>query len=336
MDQYVCVRIPRMDDVDIGLFDYDRYNTLYFFVLNEDEQIYLRYGGRDGASQDTFLSLDSLELALQKGLELHQQYRKGELKKTARPAPFFPRQIPPLVERTYARGNCVECHLIGDYQNVQREQEGTLDKIAHMYRSPDLRTIGIFFDIPKGLIVKESREMAAAAGIRPGDRIAAVNGTTVWTFGDLQYFYDKVDRKAKSVNFRVIRDEKSLDLTVNLPIRWWWTDVRFRQLSIDPRTYFESRPLTESEKKERNLPLDGFASMVTHVDSFAQMMKSHDLRKGDVVFSVDGAEKDEIANTAEFYIKLRKTAGDSVTLGVLRDSQKIEMPLKTFRMSFRK
>jgi len=42
MTQYVCVRIPRMDNVDIGLFDYDRYNTLYFFILNADEQIYMR------------------------------------------------------------------------------------------------------------------------------------------------------------------------------------------------------------------------------------------------------------------------------------------------------
>ncbi len=59
-----------MDKVDIGLFDYDRYNTLYFFILNEDEQIYMRYGGRDSVSQDSYLNLDSLELALKKGLEL--------------------------------------------------------------------------------------------------------------------------------------------------------------------------------------------------------------------------------------------------------------------------
>ena len=39
-----------MDDVDIGLFDYDRNNTLYFFALNADEQIYFRYGGRDSQS----------------------------------------------------------------------------------------------------------------------------------------------------------------------------------------------------------------------------------------------------------------------------------------------
>ncbi|MBV6432124.1 MAG: hypothetical protein IANPNBLG_02260 [Bryobacteraceae bacterium] len=336
MSQYVCVRIPRMDDVDIGLFDYDRYNTLYFFILNADEQIYLRYGGRDGASQDTFLSLDSLELALRKGLELHQQHLEGKLPATPRPKPMSPRDFPLLVERTYAQNNCVECHLIGDFQNVHREKDGTLDKITHMYRSPDPRTIGIYIDIPKGLVVKEAKGPAAAAGMRSGDRIAALDGAAVWTFADLQYAYDKVDRRARQARFTVSRDGTDIPLTVTLPVRWWWTDIRFRQLTVDPRAYFDSRPLTGDEKRDSGLEKDGFASMVTHVDNFARMMKSHDLRTGDIVYAVDGVQRDPDANTAELYIKLRKTAGDSVTLSVLRDGKRLEMPLRTYRMSFRK
>jgi hypothetical protein len=74
LSQYVCVRIVRMDDVDVGLFDRDWNNTLYFFLLNADEQIYMRYGGRDAASPDTYLDLSSLELALGQGVELHRQY----------------------------------------------------------------------------------------------------------------------------------------------------------------------------------------------------------------------------------------------------------------------
>src|SRR5262245_26488095 len=104
MSQYVCVRITRMDGVDIGLFDYDRYNTLYFFILNADEQIYMRYGGRDADSQDSYLNLDSIELALEKGLELHKKYQAGEIAKTERPKPMFPNDFPLLVERTSARG----------------------------------------------------------------------------------------------------------------------------------------------------------------------------------------------------------------------------------------
>jgi hypothetical protein len=325
-----------MDDVDVGLFERDWNTTLYYFILNADEQIYMRYGGRDSQSADTYLNLSSMELALRKGLELHHQYQTGELKKEPRPAAHFPRENPLLVQRTFAQHQCVECHLIGDYQNLQREQNGTLDKLAHLYRSPDIKTLGIQLDVPKGLVVKDAQSAAAAAGMKPGDRIAKLNGTDVWTFGDFQYRYDKVDRKAERIAITVDRGGNSVELPVTLPRRWWWTDVRFRQSSVEPRPYFEDRPLTDVEKSKLGLKPDGFASEVKFVAEFAKMVKSHDLHVGDVIVAVDGVERDDLANTAELFIKLRKTAGDGVTLDVIRDGHRIQMPLKTYRMSFRK
>lgn len=325
-----------MDDIDIGLFDRDWNNTIYFFIMNSDEQIYLRYGGRDAKSADTYLNLSSLELALGKGLELHRRRQQGELKKAERPRPLFAREIPLLVERTIARKNCVECHLIGDYQNLHREQDGTLDRLTHLYRSPDITTLGIHLDVPKGLVVREARDAVGAAGMKPGDRITCLNGIPVWTFGDLQYYYDKVARKAKRMQLTVERNGESIDLSIALPERWWWTDLTFRQSTVEPRLYFDSRPLTEAEKDKHGLARDGFASEVKRVDMLAEMMRSHELRTGDIVFGVDGVERDEIANTADLFIKLRKTAGETVTLNVIREGKRMEMKLKTFRMSFRK
>jgi C-terminal processing protease CtpA/Prc len=336
LSQYVCARITRMDDIDIALFDRDWNNTLYYFILNADEQIYLRYGGRDAKATDTYLNLSSLELALEKGLELHRQYQQGILKKAERPKQLFPREIPLLVERTIARKACVECHLIGDYQNIQRELDGKLDKLTHMYRSPDIKALGINLDVPKGLVVKQVRDAVAAAGMKPGDRITGFNGTPVWTFGDLQYHYDKVPRKAARIRMTVEREGEPVDIPVSLPERWWWTDLTFRQWTVEPRLYFESVPLAESEKRERGLERDGFASKVKRVDSFAEIMKSHELRVGDIVFGVDGVQRDELANTAELFIKLRKTAGDTVTLDLIRDGKRMQMKLTTYRMSFRK
>jgi len=325
-----------MDDVDIGLFDYDRNNTLFYFAMNADEQIYLRYGGRDQTGPDAYLNLNSIELALQKGLDLHKRWQQGQLPAPPRPPAAFPRQIPLLVERTFSRNNCVECHLIGDFQNTHRELDGTLDKRTHMFKSPDLKTIGITLDIPKGLLVKEARDQAQAAGIKAGDVITAINSAAVYTFADLQYLYDKVDRAAKQVALTVERDGKPVALTVALPVRWWYTDIRFRQYSIDPRVYFESQPLTAEEKQKLELPADGFASKVSYVDRFAEMTKAHELKVGDVISGVDGVVSDPDANTAELYVKLRKKAGDEATLDVIRDGKRFKMPLKTYRMSFRK
>ena len=334
--QYVCVRIVRMDDVDVGLFERDWNNAIYFFALNADEQIYFRYGGRDSASPDTYSDVDSMELALRQGLVLHQQYLKGELKKEPRPQPLYPRQMPLLVRRTFAQHACVECHLIGDFQNIQREQDGTLDKLTHLYRSPDIKTIGIYLDVPKGLVVKEAKGAAADAGMRPGDRIARWNGTPVWTFGDVQYRYDKVSRQAESITISVDRGGVPADLTVKLPPRWWWTDLRFRQSSVDPRSDFEDRPLTEAEKSKLGLQPDSFASQVKFVPEFAQIRKSHNLKVGDIIVAVDGVDRDGLSNTADLYIKLHKKAGDAAMLDVIRNGQRMQMPLKTYSLSFRK
>jgi hypothetical protein len=38
MQKFVLARIVAMNGIDIGLFDYDRHNALYFFILNADEQ----------------------------------------------------------------------------------------------------------------------------------------------------------------------------------------------------------------------------------------------------------------------------------------------------------
>lgn len=333
MDQYVNVRITRMDDVDIALFERDWNNTLYYFIMNADEEIYLRYGGRDARGPLTYLNFDSLELALTKGLELHRQYQQGQLKRTERPKPFFPRQIPPLVERTFARGQCVECHLIGDFTLVHREQTGTLDKVRDLYRWPDIRTLGIELDIPKGLIVKTVQQ---GSGFRAGDRVAALNGTPVWTYGDLQYRFDKVPRNAREVRLTVDRGGQSVEIPVTLPERWWLTDLRFRQLTVDPRAEFESKPLSLVEKRMYNLKPEGFASQVTRLGGFAEMLKVHELKVGDIVYAVDGAEADDIANTPELFIKLRKTAGDTVTLDIIREGKRMKMPVRTQRMAFRK
>jgi hypothetical protein len=326
-----------MDDTDVALFERDWINTLYFFILNADEQIYMRYGGRDSASADTYLDLDSLELAARQGLHLHQQYLKGEWKPAAeRPKPLYPREIPLLVQRTFAQHACVECHLIGDFQNIQREQDGVLDKLTHLFHSPDIKTLGIYLDVPKGLVVKDARAAVQTAGMKPGDRITALDVTPVWTFADLQYRYDKVDRAAKSVRISVDRAGAPVDLTVTLPVRWWYTDLRFRQSSVDPRTDFEDRPLTAAEKQKFGLKPDGFASEVKYVAEFAKIRKTHELRAGDVICGVDGVERDDLANTAGLFIKLRKKAGDSATLDVLREGHRIQMPLKTYVLSFRK
>ncbi len=336
LQQYVTARITRLDRVNIGLFEYDWYNTLYFFVLNSDEQIYLRYGGRDVQSATTYLNLESLELALEQGLELHRRYQEGKLPKKPVPAARYPHEIQALYDLTTKRGRCVECHLVGDMQNVQREIDGTLDKLLHLYRTPELKRLGISLDIPKGLEVAGATVSAAEAGLRAGDVIQALNGFQVWTFGDLQWQFGKVPHETSHVNITVERAGKSVTFPFTLPDRWWYSDLTYRNLSVDPRVYFRAEPLARSEKIAYGFAPDGFASRVQYIDPLAELLASHQLQVGDVVYDVDGQTSDPIATTADTFIKLRKRAGDEVTLQVLRGEDRLRLALKTQRMGFRK
>ena len=336
LQQYVTARITRLDRINIGLFDFDRYNTLYFFVLNADERIYLRYGGRDVQSATSYLDLGSLELALERGLELHRLHLDGKLPERPQPKARYPREIPALYERTVGRGRCVECHLVGDLEYVQREREGTLDKLRDLFRAPEIKKIGIELDVPNGLRVASATGAVADAGIRSGDVIRTVNGVPVWTFGDFQWEYGKVPHTATSVRIGVEREGEIRNAMVRLPEFWWHTDLTYRNLSVDPRVYFRSDALDAREKARLGLDPSGFASRVESVDPLAEILGSHQLQVGDVIYAVDGESIDEVADTAHLYIKLRKQAGSVVTLHVMRGSDRVELPLKTERMSFRK
>ena len=75
---------------------------------------------------------------------------------------------------------------------------------------------------------------------------------------------------------------------------------------------------------------------MTYIDRVAELLGNHELAAGDIVYAVDGETRDEIANTAELFLKLRKQAGDRYTLQIVRNGERMETALKTDRMSFRK
>lgn len=336
MQQYVLVRIMHLAGVDLNLFDYDRHNALYFFMLNADEYIYMRYGGRDTRSATSYLDLDSLELALRQGLEQHELYNEGQLPEQKRRPRLVPRDIITLKNSVIDQNRCVECHLVVDYQITEKETAGTLDKRREMYESPDLRRLGIELDVPRGLRVAEANGVAADAGIQAGDTLAAINGQAVLTFGDFQYYYNQVDRDATEIEISYNREGKSHTATVLLPKEWWWTDLSHRYWSVDPLVFFEAERLSPKEKDELGLPRESFASRVTEVGIDALLEGAHELEEGDLILSVKGVQIDPHTQDVITHIKLRHEAGSMMNLQILRGGKPMEMSLQTKRQRYRK
>jgi hypothetical protein len=336
LQQYVLARVVTMAGIDIGLFDYDRHNSIYFFALNADEQIYLRYGGREPADPNTYLNLDSLELALQQGLRQHELYRAGKLLKQIRPAAFYPEQIESLKKNVIERNRCVECHLIGDYTAVDLEKAGKLDKRRVLYPSPDIKNLGIHLDVPNGLVVAEAIEAAARAGLTAGDRITALNGVPVLTFGDLQYQLGRLDRDAVQVRLTVDREGGPRTLTLILPEEWWYTDTAHRFWTVEPMVYFTTKALSAEQRREMGLPASGFQAEVIEVDPLAESLQLHLLKVGDIILEIDGATHSRYTRRPELHLKLTKRAGDGAAVKILREGKPIEMEVKTYRQHFRK
>lgn len=335
------MRVTDLTGIDIGLYDYDRHFSIYFFAVSPDEQIYLRYGGRDADSADSYLDLDALVLALEAGLEQHQLWQNDALPKAERPQPKFPRNIETLraAEMTADNkpiGRCIECHMVADYEVVEKEAAGTLDKPRDIFRSPDIRAIGIHLNVPSGLVVAETTGPAAAGGLLAGDKILAIENVPVLTFGDFLYIYDRVDRTSTELSLTVERQTSRLELNLELPRRWWVHDLKFRRWSVDPVTDFDSEPLTAERKSQLGLGAQSFACEVTRTRHWAATLDYHSLEVGDVILSVNGIGADPLATNCALYIQLRVRAGESVTLGVMRDGEHIDTVLNTQRKHFRK
>ncbi len=336
LSNYVLARIVDMTPIDIGLFDYDRHNAVYIFLLNDDEHIYMRYGGREPESGETYLNLDSLEIALRLGLQQHARYAEGQLPPQPRPRPLFSADIPLLKEHEIDRGRCVECHLIADYQAQQGELDGSLDKLSAIYRSPDIKNLGIHLEIPKGVLVKEAVGAAVEAGVQAGDTLASIDGIPVLTFGDFLYHYDKTPRMAKTIDIGVKRGEQDLALRVNLPEEWWRTDLYYRFWTVEPQLYFFAKPLTPDEKAANGLKPEGFASRITEADPGAIPLRVHDLKEGDIIFAVNGVETDSFTHNAEVYMILNLTSGKEATVSIVRDGERMDRLITPYRQYYRK
>ncbi len=336
LSKYVRARIVSLEGVDIAHWKFDFHASIMYFMTNADEYIYARYGGRDSRAADSYLNLESLRLALAEGLAQHERYRAGKLPKRRRAKPMYPKDIPALERYVIKERGCVECHHIADYLAQHLESTGKLDKKRSMFAFPDIRNLGIELDVPKGLVVRNASGAAATAGMKGNDRIRAIEGVPVITFGDLQFQLDRVERDARQLKLEIERQGVRKQLALTLPKLWWNYDIGFRYWSIDPQLYFESRPLFPQEREALGLNGTALAAKVTAVDALAGMLKLHDLQVGDVIVGVNGVERDELVQDARLFMRLNVTPGKSADLSVIRATKRLKTKIKTRRQYYRK
>jgi len=326
-EKFVRLRIVDMSDVDVALFEFDFDLTFSLFVLNHEKHLYLRYGARDDRSAESYLSEKSLVRALEKGLTLHEDWKKG--------AATFPRLPKPVPVKSYPRlreiiekGQCVHCHQVADSQSQALIALPEFNKKTDPWPYPNPKTLGLIIDPDKGNALSGTEGPAATVGLKSGDTVVGVDDRPVHTFADLQYALHKVSKNAKSVPIQV---EGKENRSVQLPLPEFWrvTDINRRSIGhrMTPFPGFWGKTLDAEHKKRLGLKPDGFATEVTKFWTNTRGKKAG-LQMGDVVYAINGTEMSPIALNVMIYIRTHFKQGDEIKVGYRHGSEERETSFK--------
>ena len=314
-----------MRGVNLNVFKFDYDVTWYGFFLSADEHIYGRFGGRDATSADTYLTLPALKKAMRAALEQHRsspplvKEGQGESKRTVEDYAAIKRLKP---------NACIHCHQVYDFQRDEMRTQGTwkLD-LAWVYPLPE--NIGVVVKAEDGTTIRavSPKSPADVAGIQPGDRLRKINDARVNSFADVSHALHAAG-PAKTMNVSVARGEKEVKATLQLPEGWRKTDISWRESmwGLEPNASVYGKDLTTKEKKRLGLPENSLAfSQGNFVPPAAAKAG---IRAGDIIFGLDNK------NTAgmtmlqfNVFIRLNYKVGDRVTYHVVRNGQRLEIPI---------
>ncbi|MEE9391519.1 MAG: thioredoxin family protein [Planctomycetota bacterium] len=336
LDKFVLCRVDDLRGIDVGHYDFDSDVTIFLFVVNAEEDIYLRYGGRDDRSPERFLNFEALDVALGRGLKRHAQCRAGKWRAPKRKSALFPRDFADIKRKEIAAGRCVHCHMLGSNRTRQAQERGSLDKLKDLWVLPDIRKLGIDVDPKHGLKIAAVGGIAEKAGILVGEEILAYDGKTVLTHADLQYGLDKLPRQSKSLELTIgkVGVPKHRRVRLNLPPRWRVTKIgrRSQTHALTPFPEFWARELSDGEREEEGIAAGGMGGRVTKFWANPRLHAAFrkGLKKGNIVYSVNGTTRSPYTTNPTTWIRLNCETGDTVTIKAKRG--KIEL---SFRFKLR-
>jgi hypothetical protein len=319
-----------IDDVDLGLFQFDYDQTWSAFFLNADGTIYGRYGTRAdrGGNSTTHISIASLRNSMQRVLDLHKGNPSNKAglvgKRGPKPEYRVPKDIP-RVERRH----CIECHEVRGNVLRHKWQEKRLTA-ADIWPYPLPENIGLKMDVDDGLRVKSvaSNSPAERAGLTAGDELVSLDGQHLISQADIQWVLHRVPVDAKVVA-GLKRGDKELRKTLTLSGSWKESDLSWRASTWSGLRYgLQTDPLSTAKKKQANLAEDRLALVIKymHAERTAGPRKAG-LRVGDVIVAVDG--KTSALTESQFLasLRLKHLPGDRVKLTVLRGQERLDLTI---------
>jgi hypothetical protein len=322
-DEFVRVRLTRIDDYDLNLFEFDYDLTIAVFFLNAEDKVYARYGGRDASSPDARQSIAGLRYTMLSVLDMHG--RDGEQRQ------FAPRTEP---QRKYARdvtgwygGGCMHCHQVKEAINERLVRDGKWNR-DWAWRFPLPENLGIRLQLDRGNVVEAILPGTPAddAGLEPGDRLETIGAIPIHSFADAQFALDKAPSKG-SIDVAWLRGEQRCRATLSLSAEWKKSDLTWRASvrgRLVPSAPLSGEDLTAEERIPLGVPEKQLAFRAARLRERA---KEAGLRAGDIVLKFNDKTLDMTVAEFRQYVRREFLVGDPVSFTVLRDGERLKIPL---------
>lgn len=343
MPSFVCVRVIQANAMDLGLFQFDYDMSFGVTFLHADKTVLARYGTRRGNEEEASadMSMEGLRETMRSVLALHRGYPTNR-KVLAGKQPHTPVSYPvpeahPLLNKFQSHldyegkvaGSCIHCHQVRDVERraLRDGGERLSRKMLTPYPMPAL--LGIEMD-PKTAATVASVATGSEgerAGLRAGDVVITMRGQAVASLADMQWVLHHVE-EAGPLTFRVRRDGEERDLVLRLGEGWSEaSDIGWRVSTWDLRRmafggmYLES--LTAEERRAHGAEAGTLALRAKHVGQYGEhaVAKRAGLKKGDVIVSFDGIDRDLSESVLIREVLGKRRRGEEVEVRYLRDGK---------------
>ena len=312
-DQFVRCRLVKIAGADLTTFEFDYDLTWFVFLLNADETVYGRYGGRDATDAEARISLKGLRYAMDRALEAHKN-----------PPPVAKPAKPVLAEQYDAAKShkgCVHCHNVNEFRRADAKKAGTWTRDS-LWVYPLPENVGLTLDVDVGNRVKAvAKDSAAAkAGLAVGDFVTRIGDTPVASFADASNGLHK-SPAAGDIPIRWTRDGNEQSAKLAVAAGWRKTNITWRPSLLDilPSLPFNGDDLTAAEKKK--LGLGEKRAAFRQDKTVHRTLREAGIEPLDVVIGFDGKAVDGELSDLLGFVRRNYLVGDAVTVDVIRDGK---------------
>ncbi len=323
------VRLNRIDEMDLNVFEFDRDLTLMMFFLDAKENVYARYGGRNPKSPDAYQSLPGLRRTMESVLAMHKAKEKLYAPRLSKKKRFINDYKGSRQNLSFR--SCLHCHDVKQVldNELWRAKKWTSDMA---WRYPPPEQVGLSLDVEEGNVIAKvlRKTPAAKAGLRKGDRLKVLNNVPIHSIGDVQFALDRA-RKKEKVDISWVRNGKPMKGKLVLPKDWEKYDISWRPSLriLIPSLHVAGADLSAKEKKMLGLKPNQLAfrqGKTVHPHA-----KKAGIRSGDVVVGVDGKKYEMDVTSFLEHFRRFHLVGDRVVINVIRNGKRVDVPMKLIR-----